>query len=112
TLRPKACVAHPPVPGRRAPMCVQETAVPLRRQVLKVFKALCHAARDLPDVPLGRREVWRIKAWLRRDRADWTPRTVAHLRWHQREMEATIKLAKYRAMKRRYYDLHCESPSG
>mmetsp|Transcript_26133 Transcript_26133/g.82699 ORF Transcript_26133/g.82699 Transcript_26133/m.82699 type:complete len:96 (+) Transcript_26133:692-979(+) len=77
---------------------------PLRRQILRAFKGLCHAVRDLPDPEAGRREIWRVKAWLRKDVANWDARSFAYLRYQQKEVEATIKLAKYRAMKRRYYD--------
>mmetsp|Transcript_64156 Transcript_64156/g.167917 ORF Transcript_64156/g.167917 Transcript_64156/m.167917 type:complete len:82 (-) Transcript_64156:371-616(-) len=79
-------------------------APPLRRQVLRTFKQVCYAAKDLPDQELGRRQLWTIKAWLRKTAPDWDAKCFAHLRYALKELEATIKLAKYRAMKRRYYD--------
>mmetsp|Transcript_41273 Transcript_41273/g.87923 ORF Transcript_41273/g.87923 Transcript_41273/m.87923 type:complete len:80 (-) Transcript_41273:42-281(-) len=77
---------------------------PLRRQILRTFKQVCYAARDLPDPESGRHEIWRIKAWLRKSPENWEARGFAYLRYQQKEVEAIIKLAKYRAMKRRYYE--------
>mmetsp|Transcript_15257 Transcript_15257/g.24255 ORF Transcript_15257/g.24255 Transcript_15257/m.24255 type:complete len:83 (+) Transcript_15257:62-310(+) len=76
----------------------------MRRRILRAFKSICFAAKDLPDVELGRKEIWRIKAWLRHDHpARWNANGFAYLRYQQKEFEATVKLAKYRAMKSRYY---------
>merc|ERR1712224_433183 len=73
----------------------------MRRRILRTFKNICFAAKDLPDVQLGRKEVWKIKAWLRQDASRWNANGFAYLRFQQKEFEATVKLAKYRAMKHR-----------
>uniref|UniRef100_A0A7S4QVF8 Uncharacterized protein n=1 Tax=Alexandrium monilatum TaxID=311494 RepID=A0A7S4QVF8_9DINO len=75
----------------------------LRRRILRTFRNLCYAARDLPDPESGRKEIWKIKAWLRAGPERWDARGFAYLRYQQKEVEAIIKLAKYRAMKNRYY---------
>mmetsp|Transcript_106739 Transcript_106739/g.185541 ORF Transcript_106739/g.185541 Transcript_106739/m.185541 type:complete len:82 (+) Transcript_106739:145-390(+) len=78
--------------------------LPMRRRVLRIFKQFCYAARSQPDPVFGRREIWKVKAWLRESPDHWEARGCAFLRWQQKELEAIIKLAKYRAMKRRYYE--------
>ena len=74
------------------------------RHVLRAFKQLCYASRDLPDRQVGRIQVWKVKAWLRSNPDGWNERSVAFIRYQQKELQAIIKFAKYRAMKRRYYD--------
>eukprot|EP00928_Gymnodinium_smaydae_P081573 TRINITY_DN65067_c0_g1_i1.p1 TRINITY_DN65067_c0_g1~~TRINITY_DN65067_c0_g1_i1.p1 ORF type:complete len:113 (-),score=20.93 TRINITY_DN65067_c0_g1_i1:281-574(-) len=73
----------------------------LRRPILKVFKQFVYASRDLPNQDLARSLVWRQKAWLRRN--PWDARCFAYLQYQRKEVEATIKLAKYRTLKQRYY---------
>mmetsp|Transcript_23804 Transcript_23804/g.38167 ORF Transcript_23804/g.38167 Transcript_23804/m.38167 type:complete len:80 (-) Transcript_23804:250-489(-) len=76
----------------------------LQRKILRSFKQLCYVARDLPDPRFGRREINKVKAWLRESPDNWNAHSFAHIRYQQKELEATIMLAKYRAMKRNYYD--------
>eukprot|EP00405_Crypthecodinium_cohnii_P003888 CAMPEP_0194771416 /NCGR_PEP_ID=MMETSP0323_2-20130528/49177_1 /TAXON_ID=2866 ORGANISM="Crypthecodinium cohnii, Strain Seligo" /NCGR_SAMPLE_ID=MMETSP0323_2 /ASSEMBLY_ACC=CAM_ASM_000346 /LENGTH=71 /DNA_ID=CAMNT_0039705503 /DNA_START=12 /DNA_END=227 /DNA_ORIENTATION=- len=71
---------------------------------MRVFKQVVYAAKDWPDPQAGRREVWKIKKWFRNNPENWDARGYAFLKYQQAEMEAVVKFAKYRAMKRRYYD--------
>merc|ERR1740123_1085442 len=98
-----------PVPG--AGLCITgdwmeaaATSPPLRRQILRAFRQRCYIVRDLPDPVRGRLTLWRTKAWLRKNPGSWNAQCFAHMRYQNKELEAISRLAKYRAMKARYYD--------
>ncbi|CEM40121.1 unnamed protein product [Vitrella brassicaformis CCMP3155] len=72
---------------------------------MSIFKQMCYTARhDYPGD--GEKEIAKIKTWIRQRQHLQQPedlkRSLAWLRFYRGELEATISLAKYRAMKRRY----------